>query len=364
MDETPKKLVSSDVTSCFLCSKSVNTKERIRIFGRSKDIENTISATIDIDLAVYDNSDLFICLKCYKQVTKVKKIETNLLELKKELKSVYCNQDHRVKRLRRSPELHDRDQRQSTSTTTTKKRLSAKSLNFSDQIAAEKPSTCTSSSDFTALPCVLPRLDNLEFSPIPGPSRVHTIFPSFPSVSTPKQRPTETKVKLVVEYPSKTFNKSLDPDLEALGKALAHGPPSRIAKAAIKCRSIQKQLIEQVLRIVSGEVNSLCSRKNPSLLRKSGKEDLQNYDMEKLCDEWKDRAPVFYSFLLTSCTSKSSKHVKWFPSVALAGSILLKQRNNHMSATASVMGILAKTRSIEVIILTFLLFLHAHLIPT
>ena len=175
--------------------------------------------------------------------------------------------------------------------------------------------------------------------------------------STPKEKPStsaressaETKVKVTVSYPSKTINKTLAPEFEAIGKAIVHGPPSRIAKAILKCKAIRTEVIQQVLRVVSSEVNDLCSRKNPSLLRKTGKDDLVKYDMQKLCNEWKERAPVFYSFLLTCSTSKPNINIDWFPSVALSGSILLKQRKNHMSATASILGILTKTRSIEVL---------------
>jgi len=102
-----------------------------------------------------------------------------------------------------------------------------------------------------------------------------------------------------------------------------------------------------ILRVVSTEVNDLCSKRNPTLLRKSSKEDLINYDMKSLCAEWGERAPVFYSFLLTCCSRRDTK-ASWLPSVAIAGSILLKERNSHMSATASVLGILIKTGSMEV----------------
>lgn len=56
----------------------------------------------------------------------------------------------------------------------------------------------------------------------------------------------------------------------------------------------------------------------------------------------------FYSFLLTTCINKRTKDSTWFGSLALAGSILLKQKNAEMSATASLMGVLLKSKSIEV----------------
>ena len=68
-----------------------------------------------------------------------------------------------------------------------------------------------------------------------------------------------------------------------------------------------KVVTQKVLDIVSREVNSdLCFRKKLStVLRKTGKDDLMKFSLEQLC-----------------------------------GSVLLKQRNGEMRATAYVLGIL------------------------
>ena len=51
---------------------------------------------------------------------------------------------------------------------------------------------------------------------------------------------------------------------------------------------------------------------------------------------------------MTSAVNKRTKDYTWFSSVALAGSVLLKQKNEKMDATASVIGVLLKSKSIEV----------------
>jgi len=272
--------------------------------------------------------------------------EEHVKEIKTELKTAYSASGRRVKLLQCTED-------ELTSETSAKKQLSF--LN-------ENHTTC-SSSNLTPLSSALPRLT---ISPIGKPqsclfdngafSLVRSAFAPFvtssPKAKQSNQPKSETKTKVVVEYPSKTVNKTLSGDMEPIVKALAHGPPSRVAKTILKCKSLQKEVTSQVLRVVSSEVNQLCSRKNPSILRKTSKDDLINFDMTKLCDEWKERAPVFYAFLLTCCSSKSTTSTaKWFPRIAISGSILLKQRNSHMSATASVLGILIKTGSMEVIFL-------------
>ena len=161
---------------------------------------------------------------------------------------------------------------------------------------------------------------------------------------------TFTSVDVTIKYPSKTVNRTLAKDYEAIAKALTFGPPQRLAKAVLKCKLLSKHVIESVLNLLSNEESGLCSRKTPSLLRKCGKEDLENFKFQSLCDEWRERSPLFFSFLMTCCISGRSRDqaVKWLPSAVVAGSVLLKQRNQEMNATASELGVLLKTGSIEV----------------
>ena len=56
----------------------------------------------------------------------------------------------------------------------------------------------------------------------------------------------------------------------------------------------------------------------------------------------------FYSFLLTLAANKNTKSCLWLGSVSLAGSVLLKQRNRETSATGEVVGVLLKSRAVEV----------------
>ncbi|KAK3753107.1 hypothetical protein QZH41_020581, partial [Actinostola sp. cb2023] len=51
--------------------------------------------------------------------------------------------------------------------------------------------------------------------------------------------------------------------------------------------------------------------------------------------------------------SQSNCDAKWLPSVAIAGSVLLKQRDSKMNATASIIGVLLKTKSMELLFKRF-----------
>ena len=160
---------------------------------------------------------------------------------------------------------------------------------------------------------------------------------------------TETKVYLSVEYPSQTVQKELNDDLAVLGKAIASGFEQRIAKAILKNVNFKKIVVEKVLQLMTSQINGICSRKQPSMLRANTKEEIVNFDFEKLCFEWKERAPIFYTFLMACATTTRNEIApEWLPSMAVAGLILLKQRNSHMNGCATVLGILIKLRSLEV----------------
>lgn len=81
--------------------------------------------------------------------------------------------------------------------------------------------------------------------------------------STPISKPgnnnvrNETKIKVIIDYPSKMaiYSKILEPCYEALGKALVHNPPERVASAVVKCEPVVSIVIKHVLRKVSREVN-------------------------------------------------------------------------------------------------------------
>ena len=110
------------------------------------------------------------------------------------------------------------------------------------------------------------------------------------------------------------------------------------------------------MKVVSKVVAGLCSKTNPLLLRKTGRDDLEKFDLEHVCSEWRERAPVFYSFLLISAANKSSKNSTCFGSIALVGSVLLNQRNSGMSAAALVIGVLLKSKAVEVELRCFHIF--------
>ena len=115
-------------------------------------------------------------------------------------------------------------------------------------------------------------------------------------------------VPIFRSYSYRTVSKTVNYTYNTLGKALLYGPLSRVAiyTAVMKCNPSAKWLHRKCLTSFPEKVSDLCFRKKLStVLRKTGKDDLMKFSLEQLC-----------------------------------GSVLLKQRNGEMSATAYVLGIL------------------------
>ena len=99
-------------------------------------------------------------------------------------------------------------------------------------------------------------------------------------------------VSVKVKWPSKNKERKLPEDLESLGKMLVRGTYKQIASAAWKNANIKKELIELMSKDIDKECTQLCSKKNPSCLRKTDKENIMSFTMEKFYNELRERAPL------------------------------------------------------------------------
>ena len=78
---------------------------------------------------------------------------------------------------------------------------------------------------------------------------------------------------------------------------------------------------------------------------------MMKFHPEALCEEWTERAPLFFSILMSSALSGRRKDVKtvtWLPSVALAGSVLLRERSRGMDAMQLLVSTIIKSSGSQV----------------
>ena len=181
------------------------------------------------------------------------------------------------------------------------------------------------------------------------------LFATLPlQVQKPEQKQ-EIRIRICVDYPSKPVRKELKSDLHVLARAMVDGNHQRIAGAALKIDGVKELVIEKVIKLMTLQVDELCSKHRPSMLRTTSRntnDEAKNFDYKKVCSEWKERAPIFHAFLTACAAIKNSKKknsLECLPGVAVAGTVLLKQRNTQMNAGfAKILGFLIKSKSLEV----------------
>lgn len=109
-----------------------------------------------------------------------------------------------------------------------------------------------------------------------------------------------------------------------------------------------------MLKQLSVECSNIVSSKEESLLRKSKVNDIRNISFTNICQELKDRTPLLYSIMMTIATPHSRKKVvEWYPSIALAAAILLKQRCRMVNSVQLTMMIIMKYCGFQVFLFIY-----------
>ena len=142
--------------------------------------------------------------------------------------------------------------------------------------------------------------------------------------------------------------------MEPIGKAILRGTYQQMAHRISQHKLLRAEVVKYVLRSIAAECSSLCSTKNQSMARQSNSQDMMNFDFESLCLEWKNKAPLFYSFLMSCALSERWKDVKtvsWLPSVAMAGAALLRERSRGMDAVQLLVTVLIRSSANQVLLI-------------
>ena len=111
--------------------------------------------------------------------------------------------------------------------------------------------------------------------------------------------------------------------------------------------------MKYILRALAAECSELFSTKKPFMARQFSGNDtcMLKFHPESLCEEWKEKAPLFYSFLMSRALSGRRKDVytvTWLRRVALAGSVLLRERSRAMDAMQLLVTTIIKSSGSQV----------------
>ena len=118
-----------------------------------------------------------------------------------------------------------------------------------------------------------------------------------------------------------------------------------VSRAAFKNKKLRQALITHTCSELNRDCQKLVKKKK-SVLRSNSIQDLKSFKWLKLLSEWKKEAPILYK-VLAAIANYSKAKVSLRPFIGAAGAILLKGRNQRMSAVQHLVGLclfLGRTR--------------------
>lgn len=142
-------------------------------------------------------------------------------------------------------------------------------------------------------------------------------------------------------------------DEAKIGRALAGGNITSVAKTVMNQINIRKEIWDLVIRDLERECASLCKRSAPSLFRKIGlQEMIDDFQWERLMSDLRTHAPLLLQ-ILTSIVStndhrnKNKAGAAHYPGICMATAVILKERNREMCGIQSLVSLLLFSTHVE-----------------
>ena len=168
------------------------------------------------------------------------------------------------------------------------------------------------------------------------------------SIPAKRKRDAATPVFVRAEWDSGPREKELPEYLSFSSKMLVRGTLKQIASAAWRCSELRPFIMKEFFKTIHKECANLCSKKEPSMLRKTSKSDILEFKFETLGEELSQRVPLLYGVLRTASLKKLSDDMHWLPSACMAAAICLKNRSVEMTSVQLLVPIILKHSGLTV----------------
>ena len=116
-----------------------------------------------------------------------------------------------------------------------------------------------------------------------------------------------------------------------LHEVINTGVPSNITTVLASIDSLNRSFKENVLYELNKECKKLCTKNEPSELRKNCFNDMAAFDWKNLASEMSNRCPFLLDLLLTVMKKTKEDHTDILPRLGLCCSILMQTRNRELS---------------------------------
>ena len=160
----------------------------------------------------------------------------------------------------------------------------------------------------------------------------------------------DCEVSVQINWSSGTRRRVLPKELCSLGKMLCRGTFKQIARAAWKCKELQKDFLILIGKQIHNECSDMCKkvhvnkkdkrRIHASCLGRTDKTNILQFSFEKLHDELKEKAPLFQLVLKAASLRVEDKTDRSLHSVCVAAAVCLKKRSKNMIAFQLIVSII------------------------
>ena len=148
--------------------------------------------------------------------------------------------------------------------------------------------------------------------------------------------------------PSKAIHvtKDVDEGLQKIGRALAGGNTSSIAKAVFSHSGIRECIVDKVIDVVNEECTTLCrkSLQPISLFRQLQPDQIDVFSWGQCVAELKKHCPTtlrLFNMIVSRSDHRNAQKrgERHYPGICMAIAVLLKERNREMSGIQSLISL-------------------------
>ena len=300
--------MADEVGCCSLCNKDILVKSDCNLVEGSGSfiIKNELQ---DLEFVVNQPYSMDICRRCVETLRKRNRLKKGLAELNDMLlnnyKAVAMKSGRTVKQ--RFTEDYPPCKTQKTSFLEPCKGVSQSNKPQLEQKEEIGPDLGLSATNLPVLSSIPKKSTAM---PPEAGGRMHTQFgvnsedefgirPSDAELMKGKKQvsqkdvddKSETTVVVTVNWPSQVRKRVLSKEFNTLGIMLVRGTHLQIAKAIWKNPALQNALMKVLKHEIYSECNAMCSIKEPSCLRKTGKEDMLQFSFLAIEKELEKKAP-------------------------------------------------------------------------
>ena len=115
-----------------------------------------------------------------------------------------------------------------------------------------------------------------------------------------------------------------------MARALYRG--TSVGKVSINCPKATSEFQTAQAETVKKELQRLCAKQDPSILRGKTEEDLKSFSWNKLQTELEEKAPTLLKILMSMFENDSKKIKQELPAILSAATTLISVHNREMSA--------------------------------